>query len=360
VQQNHISVVVKMDHQAFRGAIFHLHLKGLNATEVKAELDSVHRESAPSYETVRYWINELKGGRSCSSDAPRSGRPKTATDQENVRKVHQMVMSDRRINIDEIAEALKISAERVHHVLHEDLDMSKISARWVPRLLTAEQKLLRVTASEAGLRLIEKNRKDFWRRLVTVDETWIHYYTPETKQDSKQWTKKSESAPVKAKVVPSAGKVMATVFWDSKGILLIDYLQKGSTITGVYYASLLDQLDDAIRSKRPGLQRKSVLFLQDNAPAHKAAVVMAKLHELRYQLVDHPPYSPDLAPSDFFLFAKLKKHLSGVKYSTNDAVVAATEGFFDDLDGEFFSEGLKGLEHRWAKCIAIEGDYVEK
>ena len=74
--------------------------------------------------------------------------------------------------------------------------------------------------------MFQRNSKEFLRRYVAVDETWIHYYTPETKNQSKIWTGPGESAPKKAKTVPSAGKVMATIFWDSHGIILIDYLQK--------------------------------------------------------------------------------------------------------------------------------------
>ena len=74
---------------------------------------------------------------------------------------------------------------------------------------------------------LKGNKSEFWCRLITVDETWIHHYTPETKIQSKQWTAKGEPAPKKAKTVFSAGKVMATVFWDSHGVILIDYLQKG-------------------------------------------------------------------------------------------------------------------------------------
>jgi len=93
---------------------------------------------------------------------------------------------------------------------------------------------------------------------------------------------------------------MATVFWDSRGVILIDYLQKGKTITGAYYASLLDKLKTEIAEKRPHLQKKKILLHQDNAPSHTSAVAMAKIHELRFELLDHPSYSPDLAPSDFF------------------------------------------------------------
>ena len=88
------------------------------------------------------------------------------------------------------------------------------------------QERARVLASEQCLGMFQRDLKKFSRRYVTVDETWIHYYTPETKNQSKMWTGPGESAPKKAKTVPSAGKVMATIFWDSHGIILIDYLQK--------------------------------------------------------------------------------------------------------------------------------------
>ena len=80
----------------------------------------------------------------------------------------------------------------------------------------------------------------------------------ETKEQSKQWTEKGESAPKKA--VPSADKIMASVFWDARGIIFIDYLQKGRTINGEYYANLLQRLDDEIKEKRPHLAKKKVLF----------------------------------------------------------------------------------------------------
>ena len=90
--------------------------------------------------------------------------------------------------------------------------MRKLSARWVPRLLIADHKRSRVVASEQFLGMFQRNSKEFSRRYVTVDEKWIHYYTPETKNQSKIWTRPGESAPKKAKTVPSASKVMATIF----------------------------------------------------------------------------------------------------------------------------------------------------
>jgi len=102
-----------------------------------------------------------------------------------------------------------------------------------------------------------------------------------------------------------------------------------------------------------------VLFHHDNAPAHTSALAKTKLVELGYELLTHPPYSPDLAPCDLFLFPNLKKSLAGQKFASNEEAVAATEAYFADLEKTYFSGGLKKLEHLWVKCIELKGDYVE-
>lgn len=108
----------------------------------------------------------------------------------------------------------------------------------------------------------------------------------------------------------SAGKFTASIFWDSEGILFIDYLERGTTITGQYYAALISKLRNATKDERRGKLRRGVLFHHDNAPAHWSAFAMAIIQQAGIELVDHPPYSPDLAPSDFYLFPKFKEYLS--------------------------------------------------
>lgn len=159
-------------------------------------------------------------------------------------------MNDRKLKLIEIAGIVGISKERVGNILSEHLNMKKLVSRWVPRLLTADQKRERVTTSEKFLRLMRRDRKNFFRCLVTMDETWIHHYTPESKKQSAQWTESGESRPKRPKTQQSAGKVLGSVFWDSHGILLIDYLEKGKTINSEYYCKLLDQLRAAINDKR--------------------------------------------------------------------------------------------------------------
>ena len=139
-----------------------------------------------------------------------------------------------------------------------------------------------------------RSKDDFHLRLETVDETWIHYYEPENKAQSRQWVGPGSPRPKKFKTQPSAGKVMVTIFWDAKGVIMVmDILPKRSTITGVYYANLLDH---------PRKLSKGVLLQQDNATADTCKVAMDAVQRNGYKLIPHPACSPDLAPSDFFPF----------------------------------------------------------
>ena len=161
--------------------------------------------------------------------------------------------------MEEIAQALGISHGSVSTILHDHLGMCKLTARWVHKSLSDEQMATRASVCSALLKGF-RSKDDFLLHLVTVDETWVHYYEPENKAQSCQWVGPGSLRPKKFKVQPSAGKVMATVFWDAKGCIMLDFLPKRSTITGVYYANLLDQLRTAIREKRQGKLSKGVLL----------------------------------------------------------------------------------------------------
>jgi histone-lysine N-methyltransferase SETMAR len=102
------------------------------------------------------------------------------------------------------------------------------------------------------------------------------------------------------------------------------------------------------------------IFHQDNAPAHKGVLAMGKLRDMHNELLEHPPYSPDLAPSDFYLFLKLTLFLAGQRFSSNQEAIAAVEGHFADLTKNHYRDWIMALEHRWNKCISLKAKYVEK
>jgi len=132
-----------------------------------------------------------------------------------------------------------------------------------------------------------------------MDETWLCHYDPETKQQSMEWRHSGSPHPKKFRVEKSTGKILVLIFWDKDGILLIEYFPKGQSINAEYYLSLLVQLKDILKEKRRGMFTKEVLFLHDNVPAHSVRATQKKLAYLDFQCLDHSPYSPDLAPSDY-------------------------------------------------------------
>ena len=173
-------------------------------------------------------------------------------------------------------------------------------------------------------------------RFVTMDETWLYHYDPETKQQSMDWWHSGSPRPKKLRVQKSAGKILASMFWDQDGILLVDYLPKGLTINAEYWSSLLVQLKDILKEKRRWKLPKKVLFLHYNAVAHRALTTQNKLGYLGFQCLDHPPYSPDLALSDCHLFSGLKKQLKGRHFSSDAKVIAAAETWLDGQISELF------------------------
>jgi histone-lysine N-methyltransferase SETMAR len=220
-----------MDKIEYRAVIKFCVKEGLTPNEIHSKFINVYGDSAPSFSTIKKWAAEFKRGRTSLEDDPCEGHPKSATASEIIKHMHDMVLDDQRIKVREIAETIGISKECVGYDLHEELHMKKLCARWVPRLLIADQKLIRMKISEQLLGHFNKNKTDFMHQFITMNETWIHHYTPECKQQSKR-KKAGCSAPKKARSVPSAGKVMASVFWNAEGILFINYLEKGRTITG--------------------------------------------------------------------------------------------------------------------------------
>ena len=135
---------------------------------------------------------------------------------------------------------------------------------------------------------------------MTIDEIWSN-------RQSAELTTAGESLPKRPKAQTSAGKVLASVFWDAQGILFIDYVEKGRTINSEYYIALLVRLKKEIAKKWPQIKKKKTLFHQDNALCQKSIATIAKLHKLHFDLLSYRSYSPDLTPSDYWRFADLKK-----------------------------------------------------
>ena len=175
----------------------------------------------------------------------------------------------------------------------------------MPHLLTDEQNKSRVRPAS---QVIEKYNKCDPRRLeeiVTGDETWIYHFQPDSKAKNKTWVSSEGDRPVTARRCKTSNRMYAILF-DSKGPVLQIPVPKGSSVTGKFYRkSVLTQLLDFYQKRRPRTGARGINLLHDNAPAHKSATVQQYLKESGLDVLDHPPYSPDLSPYDFCLFPRL-------------------------------------------------------
>jgi transposase len=131
--------------------------EGLTSNKIHSKFIIVYGDSSPSFSTIKKWAAKLKHGRTSLEDDPREGCPKSATTPEIIEQVHDMVLDDRRMKVCEIAESTGISKERIGYILHEEMDIKNICARWITRLLTVDQKCTCMKISEQCLVCFNKN-----------------------------------------------------------------------------------------------------------------------------------------------------------------------------------------------------------
>ena len=159
------------------------------------------------------WVAQFKCGDFSTCDAPRPGRHKTVTTPEIIDRIHELILKERRISAKSIAEQLGISRERTGYIIHEDLDMQKLSTKWVPKCLNADRKRQRCQSSEQIWNFFGTIQMiSCWTRLVTMDETWLYHYDPETKQQSMEWRYSGSPRPNIFRMQKSAEKVLASIF----------------------------------------------------------------------------------------------------------------------------------------------------
>ena len=270
------------------------------------EISTTFGLSCVFYDTVRRWKKKFESGVESIKNAPKSGRPKSASRKEIVSKIKEIIEGDASFTVRDIARKVGISLSTVHLILKKHLKVRKISARWVPHLLIDEQKRQRVKVAKKLLQIFPKYDKKQFANVVTGDETWVH------------------------------------------------------SITRKYYKDVvLKKLKKYYQKRRPAIGFKHVRLLHDNAPAHTSSIVTAFLKKEKVTVLPHPPYSPDLAPCDFFVFPKLKAFLAGRKYQSRQALGSAIHQYLITVPKSAYRDAFKKWIHRLKLCISSHGEYFE-
>lgn len=332
---------------------------GIKCSKALEMLTVAFGESTLSQKSVYKWYKRFTEGREDVDDDERPGVATTSTSEENIETVKKIILENRRITIREVAEDVGISIGSCHAIFSNVLGMKRVAAKFVPKLLNFEQKQRRISIAQECLNVVNDD-PGLLKRVITGDETWVYGYDVETKAQSSQWKRPDEPRPKKARQVRSNVKVLLTVFFDYNGVVHHEFLPTGRTVNKEYYKEVMQRLREAIRLKRSELwKNKSWILHHDNASAHTSMLVRDFLAKNNTVIMPQPPYSPDLAPCDFFLFPKLKRPMKGKRFATIDEIKSESKNELMAIPKSAFQKCFEDWKKRWHKCIISEGDYFE-
>lgn len=332
---------------------------GFSAAETLRMLQKAFGEDCMSQNRAFSWHREFKEGRTDVNDLARSGRPPTSSNDENTDAVKNFVLENHSIGIREISALLDISFGSAEHILVDILGMKRVAARLVPKELNFLQKQRRIDVSKEMIFNAESD-PTFMERIITGDETWVYEYDMPTTQQSSEWRAKNEPKPKKPRQSRSKVKVLLTVFFDYHGVVHSEFLPAGQTVNKEYYLSVMKRLREAIRRKRPELWRNNSWILHhDNAPSHTALIICDFLAKNSTTVINQAPYSPDMAPCDFFLFPKLKIPLRGRRFDTIEAIKKNSLEELKAIPSAAYKKCMSDWIKRWHICIASNGEYFE-
>ncbi len=216
---------------------------GKKPAEIRRSLHQVWGDKTLSETQVRHWCCQFKDAplEKSTKDAPHTGRKQSKCVPANIQKIRDLISGDGRLSIADLCQETGLSYGTVQRILTKDLKMSRVCAKFVPRILTEEQKRARKTFSQTNLDLVAANPM-IMEKVISGDETWISTFEPETKQESSVWKVKGSQRVKKPLWSRSQKKTMLTAFFDVCGVVHHEFLQPGETVKSETYCATLSRL----------------------------------------------------------------------------------------------------------------------
>ncbi len=257
--------------------------------------------------TVCQWFRKFNSGITSIKDKQRPGHPKSVRMPANIQKVQDRLQQDRCSSLQDLSDDVGIKTSSLYTILKKDLHLSKLAPKFVPKVLTNEQKRFRMKLCQDNIDSL-KSDPSFLSRIVTGDKCWVSLLEVELKKDSKEWYPKGTHAerPLKAIRNRSLRKVMVTVFFDDSGAVLVEFLPPGETVNEDYYCEILRTLKERIRCNRPHLwgggrnEDHKFLLHHDNVSPHTSVLTLALIGSSGIDMVPHPPTPLILRLAIFF------------------------------------------------------------
>lgn len=335
---------MQLTDEQIRLLVMHEWRAGLNGLEVTKRINEIWGEGTVGKTMVYKWIKKFKDGDENLEDQPRLGRPREIDRQAVLEAIEEAPSLTTRM----LADDFECDQWTIVRVL-EELGKVWKKTRWVPHELTNAQKQNRVNAAQTLLN--RQRRTPFLDNLITGDEKWVSFKNPDHQHE---WLSPGQKPSATPKKDFRQEKAMLCVFWSCHGIVHWELLAQDRTVKSELYCQQLDRVNQAL-----GRRRGQFVFLDDNARPHRSRMTNAKVASLGWDRLDHPPYSPDLAPSDFHLFRSLEQFLRGVQFNNMREMRETLQGFFDSKSQEFYRRGIFKLIEKWEEVIEVDGEYYD-
>lgn len=259
--------------------------------------------------SIHSWIRQFHVGHVSIVEKPRVPRQKTGCSAWSIRKVEDLVAQDRSITLKQISVKTGLAPTSIQRILKKDLRLTKKCSIFVPAVLTEAHKQCHQDVCNFMTRLMHQDPRVF-RSVVTMDESWIWIYDPHMKAQSREWLRKDEPCPQKLQKTLATAKVMILTFFDSRGMVYIEYVQRPQTVNQQTFRAIFRRFDAAHARRCPHNLVHGRKFLHlDNAPTHNVTLTLQLIQQLGWTRLPQPSYSLDLAPNDFWLYQRLKKNL---------------------------------------------------
>lgn len=290
-------------------------------------------------------------------DEPRQGRPVTKTSLENIELIRRLIDEDPHCTIDDLEVETLLSHGTIDRIIQDHPMKRKVTSRWVPHNLTAEQKDLRVKMCKENLKKLESGT---WRLcdIITGDECWIYQRQIGRKISNACWLDEGESPGTVVRREKHEPKTLFSLSFKSDGALLVHRVGEGDKVDHSHYINqILKPVVRELQIERPNSGTHGIKILHDNSKAHDAVEVHNFLADEKITIMPHPPYPPDLPPSDYWLNDFVKRNLTDQK-NESSLFKAVTKIVFN-IPRQEYKKAFNKLIERMKLCIKNNGDYFK-
>ncbi len=328
---------------------------GWSHVQACTTLEQVYGQGAIHVATSRHWYQSFKAGQTSVVDLQHAPKERTGHSPDNIAAVKTLIDGDKSLTVASLAHQIELHPATVHRIIRRDLNLQLRCAKLLPAFLTPQHIIARFQHSKDML-TSACNSPSFLKKIVTMDEAWCYQYDPLLKRQASQWLGPEEPRPVHPRRTISIKKVLLVAFFDYQGMVHFEFLRGGTVDTGTFI-QILGCFRNSLKAKRP---RKTRWLQWTMRPPMGRATQVLHLLLTGQRTVTHPALSPDLAPSDFWLFPTLKKPLRGRKFRNLDEVEQAVTHQIGQITADQYRETmLKTWPMRWSRCVLWNGDYFE-